>query len=241
MSSRNSKKPMDKKSMAIMWVIIAAIMVYAGASDGDAIIPAASTLIVTTIIIFVSMAANKKSAAKAPAKEQPVRPEPARVPAARTEASRLRARRGLWIWAVILSLAALVLLPKERLGMTLRLFDRYGFERAMHILTQADRGSLIGLSIFAVLALICVIGALRIPALSRRITREPDNIPASRPVRAARKAPATEEAISCAHHTGREKYMQQLDSYLKAGLIDKAEYRTLKERYAKLDIPEDYH
>ena len=52
---------------------------------------------------------------------------------------------------------------------------------------------------------------------------------------------AAEEAISCQHLTGKEKYIQQLDSYLKAGLIDRAEYRLMKERYQKLEIPEDYH
>ena len=50
-----------------------------------------------------------------------------------------------------------------------------------------------------------------------------------------------EEAITCHHLTGKEKYIQQLDSYLKAGLIDKAEYKVMKERYSKLEIPEDYH
>ena len=50
-----------------------------------------------------------------------------------------------------------------------------------------------------------------------------------------------EEAVTCAHATGKEKYIQQLDSYLKAGLIDKNEYRIMKERYEQLDLPDDYH
>ncbi len=50
-----------------------------------------------------------------------------------------------------------------------------------------------------------------------------------------------EEAVTCAHVTGKEKYIQQLDSYLKAGLIDKNEYRIMKERYEQLDLPDDYH
>ena len=44
MNNRNSKKPMDKKSMTIMWVIIAAIMVFAVAGDGEAVIPAVGTM-----------------------------------------------------------------------------------------------------------------------------------------------------------------------------------------------------
>ena len=50
-----------------------------------------------------------------------------------------------------------------------------------------------------------------------------------------------EEAIHCAHLTGRAKYLEQIDNYLKTGLIDKDEYRVLKNRYMNLDIPEEYH
>jgi hypothetical protein len=50
-----------------------------------------------------------------------------------------------------------------------------------------------------------------------------------------------EEAVHCAHVRGRQKYIEQLDSYLKNGIIDKAEYRVLRERYEKLDLPDDYH
>ena len=53
--------------------------------------------------------------------------------------------------------------------------------------------------------------------------------------------PEAEEAIHCAHLTGRAKYMEQLDSFLSTGLIDREEYRVLKNRYMSLDIPDDYH
>ena len=53
--------------------------------------------------------------------------------------------------------------------------------------------------------------------------------------------PEAEEASHCAHLTGRAKYMEQLDSFLRTGLIDREEYRVLKERYMRLDIPDDYH
>ena len=53
--------------------------------------------------------------------------------------------------------------------------------------------------------------------------------------------PEAEEAIHCAHLTGRAKYMEQLDSFLRTGLIDREEYRVLKERYMSLDIPDYYH
>lgn len=49
------------------------------------------------------------------------------------------------------------------------------------------------------------------------------------------------QAVKCTHSTGREKYIQQLDEYLANGLIDKNEYRMMKERYEKLDIPDNMH
>lgn len=55
------------------------------------------------------------------------------------------------------------------------------------------------------------------------------------------KRAAGDEAIHCAHLTGREKYMEQIDSFLRNGLIDRAEYHTLRDRYSRLNIPEDYH
>ena len=143
MNSKNSKKPMDKKSMTIMWVIIAAIMVFAAASDGEALIPALGTMILVTVIILVSGAANRKNAGKTASKGA--------VSAAK---------------------------PGER--------------------------------------------------PTPRVFQHPDD-------------PEVEEAVRCQHATGKEKYIQQLDSYLKAGLIDKAEYKLMKERYQKLEIPEDYH
>ena len=38
---------------------------------------------------------------------------------------------------------------------------------------------------------------------------------------------------------GREKYYAQLDSFLKNGIIDRDEYRFMRERYARMDIPDD--
>lgn len=52
---------------------------------------------------------------------------------------------------------------------------------------------------------------------------------------------AAEEPLHCSHSRGKEKYYEQLDSFLKNGLIDKAEYRLLKERYSRLEIEDDYH
>lgn len=50
-----------------------------------------------------------------------------------------------------------------------------------------------------------------------------------------------EEAIHCGHSRGRQKYLEQLDGFLANGIIEKDEYRLLRERYEKLDIADDYH
>lgn len=50
-----------------------------------------------------------------------------------------------------------------------------------------------------------------------------------------------EEAVKCTHPRGREKYIHQLDNFLANGIIDKTEYRVLKDRYDNLNIPENMH
>lgn len=63
------------------------------------------------------------------------------------------------------------------------------------------------------------------------------------PVAARRSAhrDEAEEAVHCAHSRGKEKYLEQLDGFLANGIIDKAEYKLMKERYSKLEIEDDYH
>ena len=50
-----------------------------------------------------------------------------------------------------------------------------------------------------------------------------------------------EEAISCGHRSGKEKYLEQVEGFYKNGLIDREEYKILRAKYEKLEIPEDYH
>ena len=54
-------------------------------------------------------------------------------------------------------------------------------------------------------------------------------------------AERAEEAVHCHHSTGKQKYLEQLDGFLANGIIDKAEYRLMKERYSRLNIEDDYH
>ena len=50
-----------------------------------------------------------------------------------------------------------------------------------------------------------------------------------------------EEVISCGHKSGKEKYLEQVEDFYKNGLIDRDEYKILRAKYEKLEIPEDYH
>jgi len=49
------------------------------------------------------------------------------------------------------------------------------------------------------------------------------------------------QAISCDHKNGRDKYLEQIQGFLKSGLIEKKEYDVLYARYKKLHISDDYH
>ncbi len=260
-----------------------------------------------------------------------------------TDAAKLRSKRSLCLTSFIVSVFFLIMLPKEHAMETLRRLEMMGLSRGLQQLWYRDKASLIGLAVFAVLALVCLISFLRYKALGRRLAHEPENIPengrtqprpAAREIPAAEKKPEpktkkpadkksllivwiviafimicfsaldpetllpafttviivtaimlvvlaaakkrdggntekkhtqgypepkskgnraasslfrhkdeqeAEEAVHCAHLRGKEKYIEQLDGYLRAGLIDTAEYKVLKERYSKLDIPDDYH
>ena len=70
---------------------------------------------------------------------------------------------------------------------------------------------------------------------------QPTAVKTKQSSRVFQHADEAEEAITCAHHTGREKYLEQVEGFYKNGLIDRAEYKTLREKYEKMDIPEDYH
>ena len=46
-------------------------------------------------------------------------------------------------------------------------------------------------------------------------------------------------AIRCTCARGRQRYLDQADMFLKNGLIDKNEWRAMRERYMKMEIPEE--
>lgn len=52
---------------------------------------------------------------------------------------------------------------------------------------------------------------------------------------------SSEQAVSCSHELGKDKYIQQLDNFLSNGLIEKSEYNQLKRRYENLNVPDNMH
>ena len=118
---------------------------------------------------------------------------------------------------------------------------------------QTNPQHCIMLAVWVILILIAVTEFLKMlkpPAAATRpsAARPVQKRPVPQPARTApaarsrvRPDPEAEEAIHCAHLTGRAKYLEQINNYLKTGLIDKDEYRVLKNRYMNLEIPDDYH
>ena len=118
--------------------------------------------------------------------------------------------------------------------------------RRLEMLWNYNRPALIMTVAMAILAVATVISFFQMirdfskPAAKRNKSSIP--APEVKVRGAALKHPdEAEEAIHCAHLTGRQKYLEQIDGYLRTGLIDRSEYRVLKERYMNLDIPDDYH
>lgn len=60
-------------------------------------------------------------------------------------------------------------------------------------------------------------------------------VSAFRWVRAGREAGTAPEPAAGVSAVGGDKYLRQLDDQLKSGLIDKAEYRTLREKYLRMN------
>ena len=141
--NNQNKKPANKSSMLIVWVVIAAVMAFSAADGGEGVIAAVAVIFLVAVIVLVAGAVKKAGQNKAA--DTRLRPDHAEHPAGKPA-----------------------------------------------FLTHRDEKF-------------------------------------------------TEEAVSCHHATGKEKYIRQLDSYLKAGLIDKAEYKLMKERYNRLNIEDDYH
>ena len=86
------------------------------------------------------------------------------------------------------------------------------------------------LGMAALFALAALIALVRVIELAVRLARLEGNP----------RAGAARERAVVSPRGGQDRYLGQLDEYLKNGIIDRAEYRVLKERYSRQEIPEDY-
>lgn len=145
---------------------------------------------------------------------------------------------------------------------TLEMLLRQPFSlRRIQMLIQHSPGTFLTLLAYCICIIVMVVSLIRlIASMGRRGSAGSGTAAASMKGQAARSAPryasaprperarrkerpvrVGEDAIHCEHKRGTEKYLQQIDGYLKAGLIDRAEYKTLYKKYSQLDIPDDYH
>ena len=112
------------------------------------------------------------------------------------------------------------------------------------MLWQYNRPALLATAALIVLGLLTVIAFFRMIASLAKRERAPvrkSSLKAPEVKTRPRRQEPEEDAIHCEHLTGKQKYLQQIDGYLKTGLIDRNEYRVLKERYMSINIPDDYH
>ena len=155
--------------------------------------------------------------------------------------------------SLIISLAVLMSFRGPAIQNVLKYLTRGTLSwRKLEFLWRSNPAQLIMFLVYVLCALVAVVSFLRLfspgavttgSARPARAERPVRNTPKGNAVRAAarRAGKEQEEAIHCEHKTGSEKYLEQIDGYLRTGLIDRAEYRVLKERYQNLNIPDDYH
>ncbi|MBQ6371973.1 MAG: hypothetical protein IJJ22_02495 [Oscillospiraceae bacterium] len=135
---------------------------------------------------------------------------------------------------LISSVLVLLLLPGSSLRLLTMYLRHFGFNRSIfRYLSHLSREEIFIMLLSLLFLFLAIISLIKIIILSARIGSGSEIKLTPRQV--------TEEAINCRHSTGREKYLEQIEGYLKNGLIDRAEYNALKARYEKLDIPDDYH
>ena len=100
--------------------------------------------------------------------------------------------------------------------------------------------------VFCILLLVflisVIVSIIRIIGAVTRARSGSDRHAKARKVRkVSGKVSVADEALHCSHKRGREKYLEQINGFLRSGLIEKKEYDVLYQRYLKLDIPDDYH
>ena len=138
---------------------------------------------------------------------------------------------------LITSIVVMFILPGSSFRMLRMYLRHYGLNANLFkFFWRSSPTDLMMLLVWLMFLVIAVISLFKIIYFITRLS-SPQGV---REARGSAKH-VTEEAIDCAHTTGKAKYIEQIDGYLKTGLIDRAEYNALKARYERLNIPDDYH
>lgn len=95
----------------------------------------------------------------------------------------------------------------------------FGVDRIL----RARRGDFVLIALGALLVIAGLVSLVRIVVLIRRLNRLQGN-----PIADA----SSERAVTSAR-SGEDKYIAQLDEYLKNGIIDREEYKVLKQRHQR--------
>ena len=103
----------------------------------------------------------------------------------------------------------------------------FGVDRIL----RAHRGDFVLMGLGALLVLAGLVSLVRIVVLARRANREQGSPVADRTRERAVRSDAERAVVSPRH--GQDRYLRQLDEYLKNGIIDRAEYKVLKERHRR--------
>ena len=141
---------------------------------------------------------------------------------------------------VILMAILMLSFPSSTVGKVFRLlFEKPLTLRRLQLLWDAYPGEILFAVFYLLCALLLIRSLLRLirPAGKQQVRKtKPVHRAKEKEIEKTKDAP-----IRCEHKTGTEKYLEQIDGFLKSGLIDREEYRILRDRYSKLDIPDDYH
>jgi len=141
---------------------------------------------------------------------------------------KLQRRLSVHALVFVFSSALLILLSRSEMRMTIALLrwaaeTNFGVER---LLTDPRFILVPGLFLLLVLAAVfAAIGCVRCFLQMVWLTVPKDSAPPETPGKPDQSGPAV---------AGMEKYIRQLDDQLKSGLIDKAEYRALREKYERM-------
>lgn len=132
---------------------------------------------------------------------------------------------------LIVCVFLLLLIPKVDNGKFVVYLLRYGLDPARLRFTLHTKPGVFVLSVIFLLLLAAAVWSLirlllLLPRLKGSRTAE---------------SQTDEQALSCDHKTGRDRYLEQLENYLESGLIDREEYNSMRQRYLGQNIPDDYH